>query len=57
MSPKAQGAKTSKNSHRKKEIEMDNLPSNSNELNIEIDNNVEVAVFEKKKKKRKLRRH
>ena len=56
MSPKAQGAKTSKNSHRKKEIEMDDPPSNSNDLTIEIDDNVEVAVYEKKKKKRN-RRH
>jgi len=50
------GAKTSKNSYRKKEIEMDDPPTASNDATIEIDDNVEVAVYEKKKKKRN-RRH
>lgn len=53
------GAKTSKNSHSirvKKDLDMDEHPSQSHEVTLEIDDNADVAVYEKKKKKRN-RRH
>lgn len=56
VSPKVTGAKTSKNSQRGKKELFDESAYNSNNVNLEIDDNAEVAVFEKKKKRRN-RRH